>query len=67
VVLTINSFVVLFAERLWFSIFIFVIMNIQNKVLLWNCKGAASNSFYRYCKQYVDLHKPVILVVVNSL
>jgi hypothetical protein len=40
-------------------------MNTQNRVLVWNCRGAASTTFYRYCNQYVTSHKPNILVVME--
>jgi hypothetical protein len=42
------------------------IMNIQNKIFVWNCRGAANTSFYRYCKQYVVSFKPVMLVIVET-
>jgi hypothetical protein len=41
-------------------------MNTQSKVLVWNCRGAASTSFYRYCNQYVVSHKPDILVIMET-
>ncbi|XP_058784715.1 uncharacterized protein LOC131659557 [Vicia villosa] len=34
--------------------------------MVWNCRGAASNAFYRYCKIYVDRFKPSMLVIVET-
>jgi hypothetical protein len=36
-----------------------------NSIFVWNCRGAANTSFYRYCKHYVDSYKPVTLVIVE--
>jgi hypothetical protein len=38
----------------------------QSKIFVWNCRGAASTSFYRYCKQYVLECKPVMLVIMET-
>jgi exonuclease III len=38
----------------------------NNKILIWNCRGAASNAFYRFCKQYVVANKPDILVILET-
>ncbi|XP_058733915.1 uncharacterized protein LOC131605592 [Vicia villosa] len=35
-------------------------------VEVWNCRGAANVSFYRYCKNYVDSVKPVMMVIVET-
>ncbi|XP_058778740.1 uncharacterized protein LOC131652797 [Vicia villosa] len=34
--------------------------------MVWNCRGAASSAFYRYCKSYVDRFKPCMLVIVET-
>jgi hypothetical protein len=41
-------------------------MNTSKNFFVWNCRGAANTSFYRYCKQYVTMHKPVLLVIVET-
>jgi hypothetical protein len=41
-------------------------MIIQSKIFVWNCRGAANTSFLRYCKQYVEVHRPVMLVIVET-
>jgi exonuclease III len=38
----------------------------NNKKNLWNCRGAASPAFYRSCKQYLDTHKPEVVVVMET-
>jgi hypothetical protein len=42
-------------------------MNSQNqKIFLWNCRGAASSAFYRSCKYYLDIHKPEVIVIMET-
>ncbi|CAL5188498.1 unnamed protein product [Lathyrus oleraceus] len=41
-------------------------MNIQHKIMVWNCRGTTNSSFYRYCKQYVEIWKPIVLVVMET-
>jgi hypothetical protein len=43
----------------------FCLMSALNKIMVWNCRGAANTSFYRYCKHYVVSYKPVMLVIVE--
>jgi exonuclease III len=38
----------------------------NSKIFVWNCRGAASQAFFRNCKQYVDKHKPVIMVIMET-
>jgi exonuclease III len=38
----------------------------NNKKKLWNCRGAASSAFYRSCKQYLDVHKPEVMVIMET-
>jgi hypothetical protein len=38
----------------------------NNSIMVWNCRGAASTAFYRYCKQYVATWKPLILVIMET-
>jgi ribonuclease HI len=53
--------------RLFFFQIIFgVMMNTTPKIFVWNCRGATNTSFYRYCKQYVDIHKPCLLVIMET-
>jgi hypothetical protein len=47
-------------------VLLFLMMITQSKILVWNCRGAANTSFYRYCKQYVTMYKPVMLVIVET-
>jgi endonuclease/exonuclease/phosphatase family metal-dependent hydrolase len=35
------------------------------KFLVWNVRGAANTSFYRNCKQYIDIHHPEIFVIME--
>jgi exonuclease III len=42
-------------------------MNKSNiNIFVWHCRGAASTSFHRYCKQYVSMYNPSILVIVET-
>lgn len=41
-------------------------MNTQQDIFVWNCRSAANTSFYRYCKQCVSIHKPKMLVIVET-
>jgi exonuclease III len=42
-------------------------MNSQNqKIFLWNCRGAASTAFHRSCKYYLDIHKPEVIVIMET-
>ncbi|XP_058752916.1 uncharacterized protein LOC131626114 [Vicia villosa] len=41
-------------------------MNTHIKLLVWNCRGAASKAFYRYSKQYMDLYKHDLYVVIET-
>lgn len=34
---------------------------------MWNCICASSKAFFKYCKQYVDMHKPTMMVVVETM
>ncbi|XP_058726963.1 uncharacterized protein LOC131598369 [Vicia villosa] len=34
--------------------------------MVWNCRGATSSAFFRYCKQYIDNYKPGVLVIVET-
>jgi hypothetical protein len=47
-------------------LFILLVMNILNNIMVWNCRGAASSAFYRYCNQYVVTWKPVMLVIMET-
>jgi hypothetical protein len=40
-------------------------MNTNHKILVWNCRGAASRAFYRFCKHYVTMTKPDIIVIME--
>jgi hypothetical protein len=42
-----------------------MMMNTNSKIFVWNCRGAANTSFYRFCKQYVCCNKPGMIVIVE--
>ncbi|PNY17667.1 hypothetical protein L195_g014415 [Trifolium pratense] len=44
----------------------FLMMSNINKILVWNCRGAASSSFYRNCKNCLDIHHPEILAIMET-
>lgn len=44
----------------------YLIMIVRNKVIVWNCKGAANKVFHRYYNQYVTLNKSEVFVVMES-
>lgn len=37
----------------------------NHKIFLWNCRGAASPAFFRFCKQYMEVHHPAISVIME--
>jgi hypothetical protein len=47
--------------------YVCLIMNTNHKIFVWNCRGAASTSFYRFCKHYVNLHNPIMLVIMETI
>jgi hypothetical protein len=47
-------------------ILIYFMMNTNSKIFVWNCRGAASTSFYKFCKQYINLSKPAMLVIMET-
>jgi hypothetical protein len=55
------SFVILLAYYLFN-----LLMIIHSKIMVWNCRGEASTAFYRFCKQYASLHKPVMIVIMET-
>lgn len=44
----------------------FYMTSALDKIFLWNCRGAANNAFYRFCKQHVDVYHPDILVIMET-
>jgi hypothetical protein len=42
-----------------------LMISTNSKIFVWNCRGAANKAFYRFCKQYVSLNKPVMLVILE--
>jgi hypothetical protein len=54
------------AGSLCVSIFLKFMMNTSSKIMVWNCRGAANTSFYRYCKHYVNDNKPIMVVIVET-
>ncbi|XP_058733248.1 uncharacterized protein LOC131604851 [Vicia villosa] len=34
--------------------------------MVWNCRGAASKYFYRYCKYYLDMYSPLMVVISET-
>jgi hypothetical protein len=53
---------------MWFPIFFMfgLLMSTNSKIFVWNCRGAASTSFYRFCKHYVTLYKPIMIVIMET-
>lgn len=43
-----------------------MMINKEDKILVWHCRGAASKAFNRYSKYYIDLYKPYVYVVLES-
>lgn len=41
-------------------------MILNDKILIWNCRGAASSKFFRNCKQYIDKHHPDMLIIIET-
>jgi hypothetical protein len=41
-------------------------MNTNSKIFVWNCRGVAGTSFYKFCKQYINLSKPAMLVIMET-
>lgn len=37
-----------------------------NKILVWNCRRAASTDLFRNCKQYIDVHHPEIFALIET-
>lgn len=37
-----------------------------NKILIWNCRGAASPDLFRNCKQFVDVHCPEVFAIIET-
>lgn len=40
-------------------------ISLLNKKIIWNCWGATSSAFNRYCNQYMDSYKSDILVILR--
>lgn len=38
---------------------------LDNKILIWNFRGAANKAFYWYNKQYIDMFKPSMFVIME--
>lgn len=38
----------------------------NNKIVVWNCRGAASKAFYMYGKEYINMYKLTMSVVVET-
>lgn len=49
-----------------FLSYLFLMMLTNNKIFVWNYRGAASSSFYRYCKNYVNQYKPAMMIVIET-
>lgn len=41
-------------------------MIIQNKIFVWNVRGAANTELYSNAKQFLDVHHPDILVIMET-
>lgn len=44
----------------------FLMISPLSKIFLWNCRGASNNTFFRFCKQYIDLYHPDILFIMET-
>lgn len=52
---------------LWRRFFIHSLFMDLNKILIWNCRGAASPDHFRNRKQFVNIHHPEIFAVIETL
>lgn len=43
-----------------------MMMSTPNKLLVWNFRGEANKTFYRYRKYYMDLYKPDMFVMLET-
>jgi exonuclease III len=45
----------------------FLFLSLMNSnMFIWNSRGAASPAFHRNCKQYIDKHKPCLVVIMET-
>lgn len=38
----------------------------HTSILIWNCREVSSSGLYRTCKQYLDMYRPRILVIMET-
>lgn len=50
----------------FFPILAFSMIKSNQNIFVWNCRGSRSTSFFRYCKQYMMMHNPKILVNIET-
>lgn len=43
-----------------------MMISTNNKIIVWNCRGAASKAFYMYGKEYINMYKLTMSVVVET-
>lgn len=43
-----------------------MMISTNNKIVVWNCRGAASKAFYMYGKEYINMYKLTMSVVVET-
>jgi hypothetical protein len=53
-------------DKCYYYFFIALMMIMNSKIFVWNCRGAANTSFYRVCKHYVSINKPSMLVIMET-
>lgn len=45
---------------------ILYIINTKSKIFVWKYRGAANASVYRYCKEYIMMHKSIMLIIMET-
>lgn len=43
-----------------------MINKVTKRIIIWNCRGAASNAFHRVHNQFVKVNIPYILVIMKT-
>lgn len=44
-----------------------VLMIDNPNIIVWNCRGAVGNFFFRFIKNYVDIYKPEVFVLMETM
>ena len=48
-----------------FEVIFLSLILMDNKIMVWNCQGAASKRFKQVTKSFIDVHKPNMLVLLE--